>query len=132
MKKGCYSPSNLDGGRPDGPGSAVHEDRLSGLGLCAHDERLVRREVGRAEGGALREAQPLVQREDVRGLADEELGVRARVPAGGEDPLPNLQIKLYIFIYLSKYILFILFNTFRSATADPTAWTKPAASPPGV
>ena len=70
----------------------MHQDRLSGLGLCAHDERLVRREVGRAEGGALREAQPLVQREDVGGLADEELGVRAGVPAGGEDALANLQV----------------------------------------
>ena len=70
----------------------MHEDRLAGPGAGAHDERLVRREVGRAEGGALREAQPLVQREDVGGLADEVLGVGAGVPARGEHALPYLQV----------------------------------------
>ena len=70
----------------------MHQDCFPGFGVGAHDERLVRGEVGRAEGGALGEAQPLVQREDVGRLANKILRVGSGVPAGGENPLPHLQV----------------------------------------
>ena len=70
----------------------MHKYRFPGFGVGTHDERFVRGEVGRAEGRTLGEAQPLVQWESVGRLTDEVLRVGSGVPAGGENPLPHLQV----------------------------------------
>ena len=54
---------------------SVDEDHFSGLHLSPHDERLIGREIGGAEGSSLRETQSLIKREDEHALGHDVLGV---------------------------------------------------------
>ena len=69
----------------------MNQDHLSGLHLCPHDERLVGREVGGAEGGPLSKAESLIKREDEGAVGDDELGVGAGILSGDEDPLADVE-----------------------------------------
>ena len=69
----------------------MNQNRLSRLHLRAHDQCLVGREVRSAEGSSLREADALVQREDVDGLGHDVLCVSSRVLSGDENALADVQ-----------------------------------------
>jgi hypothetical protein len=62
-------PGNLNSGSADGPGSAMYEDCLPRLGLRAQDERLVRREEGNTQGGALNSRRTYANKYQKRNVA---------------------------------------------------------------